>query len=396
MAKDLIEIPQTEIVVPEDWDYEPSVDRFRNLYKEVREKGANALVELATAHEALTEDSKKKEDRKWPDKTFERYCEDIGISKDTAYRWLHKYISGYLPESSGKRNRPKSDDSSQIGLQSQGKSEQEQKPAQTPQPPKPEEDEPKEKKVAEDIQEEEEEGLDKRIRRLLEKIHLVILDRTEEGWVYIGRETRTELWGYAKAVYESLRESLFYECFGKWEPESEKERGCEDCVERFECMDETSSKSPEPVPDCFTEYSKKNENCFYCFYKLECKKAKAKVENSNGNVKELQMKEPQEASSPQQPLEMQQQAKYQTQKESQELPKPYSECLAQYSKKSNKCYKGCQYKETCIAEKEAQKRVCFGLQYDPEDEECKECNSKLCVTKFLDRYSRPIRKEGKA
>jgi hypothetical protein len=96
MSKELIEVIQP-VNIPEEWDYDHSISKFRNLYKEVRTNGEAALVELRVAHGILTEDSKKKEGRKFPDKTFKTYCGEIGIDKKTAYNWLRRYLPSYLP-----------------------------------------------------------------------------------------------------------------------------------------------------------------------------------------------------------------------------------------------------------------------------------------------------------
>lgn len=97
MPKDLISVKK-EITIPAQWDYETSVKKCRNLFKEVREKGGEALIELRVAHELLTEDSKKKIGRKWPDKTFEIYCDEIGITKETAYQWIKRYFPEYYKQ----------------------------------------------------------------------------------------------------------------------------------------------------------------------------------------------------------------------------------------------------------------------------------------------------------
>lgn len=82
----------SKVIIPTKWDYDKSVKKFRNLFKAVREHGAGALSELYIAWYNLTEDSKKKKDRKWPDKTFGGYCDDIEITEMTGFRWLHKYF----------------------------------------------------------------------------------------------------------------------------------------------------------------------------------------------------------------------------------------------------------------------------------------------------------------
>jgi len=85
------DIPQ-EIRIPDDWEYDTSVRHFTNLHRAVRKHGAGALVELYVAWALLTEDSKKKKNRCWPDKTFDGYCDEIGISRKTVNRWLRIYF----------------------------------------------------------------------------------------------------------------------------------------------------------------------------------------------------------------------------------------------------------------------------------------------------------------
>ncbi|MBA7590627.1 hypothetical protein ES708_32754 [subsurface metagenome] len=88
---DLIVIKEKP-VIPEKWDYNNSIIKCNNLFKKVREMGAEALTEFYIAYIILTEDSKKKIGRKYPNNNFEGYCEDIGIDKKTGYNWLHKYF----------------------------------------------------------------------------------------------------------------------------------------------------------------------------------------------------------------------------------------------------------------------------------------------------------------
>jgi DNA modification methylase len=87
-------IKKGDVLIPEivgPWNYEESVQKFRNLFKAVREKGGAALGEFKRAYDELIADSKKKKGRKWPDKTFYGYCEDIEITHQTANNWLNKF-----------------------------------------------------------------------------------------------------------------------------------------------------------------------------------------------------------------------------------------------------------------------------------------------------------------
>lgn len=81
--------------VPKQWNYKTSITRFINLSREVRTRGAAAILELRNAHHHLYADSRKKTGRRWPTKTWDRYCEDIGYDKSTCYRWLRHYLPEY-------------------------------------------------------------------------------------------------------------------------------------------------------------------------------------------------------------------------------------------------------------------------------------------------------------
>ncbi|KKL15999.1 hypothetical protein LCGC14_2499970 [marine sediment metagenome] len=52
-------------------------------------------MELRDAHHHLYADGKKKIGRRWPTKTWERYCEEIGYAKSTCNRWLQHYLPDY-------------------------------------------------------------------------------------------------------------------------------------------------------------------------------------------------------------------------------------------------------------------------------------------------------------
>ena len=95
MNKEIILKPQEYLAlpgIPDDWDYDESVKKCHNLFKAVRENTGEALGEFKRAYDELIADSKKKKERKWPDKTFEGYCEDIEIGRATGFRWLKKYF----------------------------------------------------------------------------------------------------------------------------------------------------------------------------------------------------------------------------------------------------------------------------------------------------------------
>lgn len=87
-------IKKSDVLIPEivgPWDYDKSVKKFHNLFKAVRDDAGEALGEFKRAYDELIIDSNKKKDRKWPDKTFGGYCEEIEISHTTANNWLRRF-----------------------------------------------------------------------------------------------------------------------------------------------------------------------------------------------------------------------------------------------------------------------------------------------------------------
>lgn len=89
--------------LPEAWDYSEGVKKFRNLSRDVRVHGAEALEEVRNAHYFLYEDSKRKKGRKWPGKTWGSWCEDVGYSERTCRRWLEAYFPDYYERFQQKR-----------------------------------------------------------------------------------------------------------------------------------------------------------------------------------------------------------------------------------------------------------------------------------------------------
>ena len=95
MTGDLIPAQRELPEVPKDWEYESSISRFKNLYKAVRAKGAAAIIEVAMAHKALTEKTKRKGSAKYGGKTFADWCNEAEITERTARRWFERYLPEY-------------------------------------------------------------------------------------------------------------------------------------------------------------------------------------------------------------------------------------------------------------------------------------------------------------
>lgn len=81
-------------VVPrEAWDYKESVENARFLVSSLRRKTVELVRELYRAHQALEPQGRSAVGSFEPTAyTWENYCNDIGLAKSTARRWLLLYV----------------------------------------------------------------------------------------------------------------------------------------------------------------------------------------------------------------------------------------------------------------------------------------------------------------
>ena len=96
---DLIKIEIVEPEIPEDWDYNESVKRIKNLiYKwknltiEIAKELQIAKRNLAFGYGGDRRSIKFQVDKSQLEKTWTQYCEDIGHSKRVVDRWLDRYF----------------------------------------------------------------------------------------------------------------------------------------------------------------------------------------------------------------------------------------------------------------------------------------------------------------
>lgn len=85
-----------DLQVLEPWNYQKSVETAKSLVKSFRKIGLDLVRELYAAHEALSNPGFRSDlgtnvPRLIP-QTWEQYCDDIGLVKRTADRWLALYI----------------------------------------------------------------------------------------------------------------------------------------------------------------------------------------------------------------------------------------------------------------------------------------------------------------
>ena len=90
----------------ENWDWNRSLSKCKNLFKLVREKGSEFVYELYIAHEAIVL-------RKVKGQGWEKFCDEIGISTQTAINWFRRFdlrytrISGPEPKVLGSPKKVK-------------------------------------------------------------------------------------------------------------------------------------------------------------------------------------------------------------------------------------------------------------------------------------------------
>lgn len=90
MLKDLVEIQQLPLV-PEDWDCEKSIEKIKPLIIQWKNLTLDIAYELLCAREKLSKEGNPHRSLTGsndPVKTWNEYCESIGITKATANRWL--------------------------------------------------------------------------------------------------------------------------------------------------------------------------------------------------------------------------------------------------------------------------------------------------------------------
>jgi len=75
--------------LPEAWDYYESVDKVRSLITSFKTVSTDMLHELWVAREKLSPRSPGKIDV--TNVTWNSYCDDVGIERMTAHRWLNQY-----------------------------------------------------------------------------------------------------------------------------------------------------------------------------------------------------------------------------------------------------------------------------------------------------------------
>ncbi len=80
--------------VPENWDYDSSVSKIKQKIYKWNNLSAEILEELWIAREKLSKDGNPHRDltgKKFPVKTWNDYCEEIGVVRRTVNTWLDRY-----------------------------------------------------------------------------------------------------------------------------------------------------------------------------------------------------------------------------------------------------------------------------------------------------------------
>jgi len=95
---DLIKIETSKPEIPENWDYETSIEKVKSIVYKWKNLTFEILRELWIAREVLSKHGGDRKSEEYQrdicptDFTWEKYCQDIGIEKRTANRWLRKHF----------------------------------------------------------------------------------------------------------------------------------------------------------------------------------------------------------------------------------------------------------------------------------------------------------------
>lgn len=78
--------------VPEQWNYNESVQKVKSFIFKWKNMTSDLFNELWIAREILSKEGRPQiTETNVPDKTWDSYCQEIGIEKRTANRWLHAF-----------------------------------------------------------------------------------------------------------------------------------------------------------------------------------------------------------------------------------------------------------------------------------------------------------------
>ena len=110
---ELIVIEPTDAlpVVPDNWDYDISVEKTKTFFYKWKNLTDDIKEELWVAREMLSEHGGDRKSNQWnkssvENKTWSDYCEELGTSRQVVNRWLEK---AYLSKKITTPNQPEFD-----------------------------------------------------------------------------------------------------------------------------------------------------------------------------------------------------------------------------------------------------------------------------------------------
>ena len=98
---DLIRVNFVPPSIPKKWDYDGSVSRVRGFVYKAKNLTKDIWGELWIAREILSKEGRPKTDANAPVKTWNDYCQDIGVNKSTANRWLCPKPTVHIAQNTG-------------------------------------------------------------------------------------------------------------------------------------------------------------------------------------------------------------------------------------------------------------------------------------------------------
>jgi N6-adenosine-specific RNA methylase IME4 len=103
MNNEIIKIEINKIEIPQNWNYENSIEKVKTFFYKWKNLTTEIMLELAIARKALSVIPKDRERTTSGtfvpvDKTWDNYCEEIGSERRVVNRWIQRYAESLAPQ----------------------------------------------------------------------------------------------------------------------------------------------------------------------------------------------------------------------------------------------------------------------------------------------------------
>jgi hypothetical protein len=98
------QVREKPIIPDGKWDYQASVERVRGILSKATKNKQYIVKELHVANTMFNSQGRRSDIKNCITPTWEQYCDDIGIDKGTANRWLREFRNPKVYEKVKARN----------------------------------------------------------------------------------------------------------------------------------------------------------------------------------------------------------------------------------------------------------------------------------------------------